>query len=351
MSENIKTRSRYIDISAGLMLIWMMVGHVFFHAQHSNVFWDHRIYLGFFMPWFFFKSGMFFSTKDQKSLFRKDYAKLIIPFLVWAFVGQFVLDLIMLAEHETNLKPYFYGPIRSFIMNAHVLGNGSVWFLWSLFLVHQIANLTLKKIHPLLMASVGLLVAFGLYKLNFAYTPRWIMNVGSGLFFFGVGNWMKERHESIWWIVVAIVVYTICCVVGYPMVHMYTNTVLTGNYLLWFPASVSGILILMAISKGLEWLSERKCLLRGLSVCLSGLEHISKNAMNYYLSHWIVLMVVVRLIAKDCVGIVDTGILMWIGLMTLLFVMPIVNWCMNSDLYLGLKKKIDNLLTPKKWNI
>jgi fucose 4-O-acetylase-like acetyltransferase len=66
VSSSLKHRDNSIDVIAGILLIHMVLGHVFQFAKLTDCRFYHWMdVLFFFMPWFFFKSGMFFN-KNKK---------------------------------------------------------------------------------------------------------------------------------------------------------------------------------------------------------------------------------------------------------------------------------------------
>ena len=74
-----KVRIQYIDIVAGILILWMIIQHALFHAwaidpnySYSRG-WNPNMwfpYLHFFMPWFFYKSGAFFHKRTIKDLWH-----------------------------------------------------------------------------------------------------------------------------------------------------------------------------------------------------------------------------------------------------------------------------------------
>ncbi len=61
-----KDRVAYIDMAAGIMILWMMLGHVSgsrLEFTTPSFYGMMRRLFFFFMPWFFYKSGMFFFTR------------------------------------------------------------------------------------------------------------------------------------------------------------------------------------------------------------------------------------------------------------------------------------------------
>ena len=51
-------RTEYIDMAAGMMLAWMILGHTASYASYKGDFLVAGNFLSFFMPWFFFKEQL-----------------------------------------------------------------------------------------------------------------------------------------------------------------------------------------------------------------------------------------------------------------------------------------------------
>ena len=67
MYNNVSKRQRYIDALSGLLIINMILGHCIQLADCSDIpLYNWMNALSFFMPWFFFKSGMFYREKSLK---------------------------------------------------------------------------------------------------------------------------------------------------------------------------------------------------------------------------------------------------------------------------------------------
>ena len=47
-------RKQYIDAVAGVMILWMVIGHL---QQVTGYYLDYPNILFFFMPWFYYKAG------------------------------------------------------------------------------------------------------------------------------------------------------------------------------------------------------------------------------------------------------------------------------------------------------
>lgn len=61
-------RIEYIDLAAGIMIIFMMLSHVIWAGVGVEPHWMgllRRLFF-FFMPWFFYKSGHFYKLNNYK---------------------------------------------------------------------------------------------------------------------------------------------------------------------------------------------------------------------------------------------------------------------------------------------
>lgn len=140
-----KERLSYIDDVAGIMIIWMILGHCTFFSGFSVPFYS---VLGFYMPWFFYKSGMFFRKRNWLELIKKDYKKFIIPFVVYSLIGWFLWSICCLIDGSQTLSSCLLAPLKSLYLRGNIKGNGALWFLLSLFVVRQIANALINRQLP-----------------------------------------------------------------------------------------------------------------------------------------------------------------------------------------------------------
>lgn len=72
-------RKDYLDVVCGIMISWMILGHIIANCDlKESMFYTigNRLF-PFFMPWFFFKSGMFYKQKDSIRVLKRG-AKIII---------------------------------------------------------------------------------------------------------------------------------------------------------------------------------------------------------------------------------------------------------------------------------
>lgn len=65
-------RVAYIDQISGLLIVYMIVGHAFAFCDMREIMQTHLMQiLGFFMFWFFYKSGMFYREKSCSEITKR----------------------------------------------------------------------------------------------------------------------------------------------------------------------------------------------------------------------------------------------------------------------------------------
>jgi len=192
-------------------------------------------------------------------------------------------------------------------------GNTPLWFIPSLLVVQVAAAWLLKKKNlPWLLAIVSIVLGYGLYLLNLSFVPTYIESAFGGLFFFCMGNWLKDWQYK-WWMtvvcataVVAVLYFGIC---GFDVRR---NGVGEGNYFIGALASLTGCIAINGIFK---WLQPY--------LKFYGLQYVGRNAMTIYVTRWIVLLLSVRLVATDWLHIDNTNWLLLIGGLSCLIVIPV----------------------------
>lgn len=88
-NQDKKQRETSLDAVGGIMILYMIFGHIWTKCgMNDNHFRTAlALFLNCFMPWFFFKAGMFFRPMKTLDLLKKDFRRLVIPFCVFTFVG------------------------------------------------------------------------------------------------------------------------------------------------------------------------------------------------------------------------------------------------------------------------
>lgn len=98
---------------------------------------------------------------------------------------------------------------------------------------------------------------------------------------------------------------------------MHSNKMYNGNYLLFYPTALAGIVMTNNLFK----LLYRRC-----RFCF--LEYIGVNAMTFYTIHWI-LLVVVSFVATFVLKIKDPSMLFIVLLSACVFLLPLITEIIN----------------------
>lgn len=313
-------RIDYIDMAAGIMLTWMILGHIASHASYSGRFFNIGPCLSFFMPWFFYKAGMFYQNRfdSMRDRANRGIQKLLKPFIVYSLIGQAFYYICLAVEHNVTFRSFVYQPLRCLFVTECLPGNGALWFLIVLFMINVFSPYIIEKTNPIIITIIGIGIAFLCYLLHISWFPCIIPNMVAGLAFFALGYWLRDRENK--WVVllIATCVYATCCVVGYPAIYFHHNTAPNSwTYLLYFPASLAGIIVLNNLCR---WISPY--------LKFSVFRWIGQNAMNLYVIHWIIL-VLLRLVILDICQLQNTTIIFWIYVGTMILMLPLLNKLIN----------------------
>lgn len=249
----------------------------------------------YFMPWFFYKSGMLFRPLPPKELLTKDYSKLIRTFIIWSLIG-YVAYLLwhIFGAHDLSWRLALYRPVRSLILAGSIPLNSALWFLLVLFIVRQIANYGIQKMNPIWIALFALLFTAITQTIHSRFLPFWLSSTGWGLFFFCCGYYFKDKEEKWWIMLIAAFVFAGSFFTAIPSVYS-DNSPLWHNFMLWLPICVCACITFNNICRWLE---------RGInSVCqgkwfFPALSYVGKNSMIYYVGHYIIFKIGFDIIAK-----------------------------------------------------
>lgn len=284
-------RLYYLDAVGGILLIHMIIGHCCQWSQTFSVYQTWTYWLDFFMPWFFFKAGMFFKQRPVKDELGKSFRRLIIPYIYFSIIGTGLLWIKLCINGELSLRD-FLSPFRSILIAGSTPGNLALWFLLSLFVI----KLAFSAIH-IKLSSAGNLLAKCLcggvlgvlciifipvhyvLELNNITYPLWLSNISSGMLFFTTGYLLRDFKPNKIFKLILLVGYVLVMVFYPTVVGMRSGDLICGEYLLWIPTAVLGILTFNNI---FYLLFKKKNL---LSV-------IGAQTMPYYCMHWCVIVIV-----------------------------------------------------------
>lgn len=319
-------RIEYIDVVSGIMISWMIIGHCI-HFSHFDL--PCRYLLSFYMPWFFYKSGMLYKPKNIIDLFQKDSSKYLRYFVVYSFIGWMVWSVCSIINGQLTIRNCLLSPILLFVRHGNISGNGALWFLLSLFLVRQIGNFIVNSFKGknvlLIFSFLCFAVAFFLYTYGWYNHSWWFGNLFSGLCFFLLGYWLKDKEQNRQLFLVSTVFYILVVVAafsgiidGFPNLYMHANKMTSGSYWLFYPMALAGIIMTNNLFRIF-------CKTTRFRV----LEYIGHNSMNFYITHWI-LFVLVTFIAKNVFHVDSPAMLFVVLLCSSIIFLPLISWFIDS---------------------
>lgn len=189
-----------LDIITGILIIHMIFGHImrFAHCIDTDLYHYTSILLSFFMPWFFFKSGMFLHSDCLKTI-ESSLKSLILPLIKFSFLGLCVDICIKLFDKQDfNLGQYLIDNVRFLFWNGSFSSNQPLWFLLTLGVVRILGSYTLKISRKIGSIEQKVIFSLALFSLMIAYflkgkiVPLTIQNSASGYFFFLMGYLLRD---------------------------------------------------------------------------------------------------------------------------------------------------------------
>ncbi len=267
---------------AGLFMVSIVLLHIGRICKLPAAFQDFVFALNFSIPWFFFKSGICFSPqKNNKDIIQN----LLFPYIAFSIIGYGVSVIYLIARHDFNWQHYVVLPITEVLLKGAVSGNSALWFLSTLFFCHVIY----KKISSFvgnsivknsLLVIVCVLAAWGCNVLNIN-KPLYLASTFLGLAFFVTGYCIKtiQYDKRILCLSILTVIVFLCTVI--PCVDVSSNTLLTGCYPCYFLYAIACCIVV-------------DNLFHRLPICNKILLYIGANSYIIYVSHWIIITVVLR---------------------------------------------------------
>lgn len=290
MNENMnikaKKRDTSLDAIAGLLILHMITLHCVQNTigqlgQYEII----SSILMFFMPWFFFKNGMFINDKSTFN-WKKDASRLLKPFVVYSAIGLAVGAFYYCIAKDEVFWKYVLKFFYNLFKNGSIQGNLPLWFLLSLFLARMVFANAKIYTNKWVLTFAGLFVGLGLSLIN-VHTIGWIVNLPICMSFLVFGSIFRELQYDKRILTLAFLVFVIIETFSLSKVDIHGNELIQGHYILWWITSLCGIIVINNVFKFIN--------LRFLVI-------IGRNSMEYYVSHWIVMLAL--LFACYLIGIV-----------------------------------------------
>lgn len=135
-----RIRNSWLDCIAGLLILRMILGHYVSYVGLKDSLLFHSLdTLFFYMPWFFFKSGMFYrgfkGWEHWRTIFCKNLKALMLPYFVFSVLGILVGIIYYQVTKDGVLQPNFSSIVSNFVGMGCYYWSSHLWFLLTLFVV------------------------------------------------------------------------------------------------------------------------------------------------------------------------------------------------------------------------
>lgn len=192
-----KKRITYIDIARAFAIIFIVLGHVIVHSNHTA--FIYKFLYSFHIALFFIISGYCFKVKKEESffqLFKNKFLRTMLPFFIWAVL--FLIPYFIFGSGvDSSLNTGSSFDFKSLILNI-LYGNGnnqalkqntSLWFLPALFTTQLVYYFIIRFInrYPKTKILVGILIfLIGWITSNLKFIFPWGINtvLNIGIFFY-----------------------------------------------------------------------------------------------------------------------------------------------------------------------
>lgn len=206
-----KQRELYLDNIPGVLILSMIfLCHVRIIAvgvpEDTFLAWLHHCFY-FINPWYFYRSGMFYRQKGYSSPIKNSYLKLIKPWISYSLYAYCIQMLCVIVRREpVNIDVLFLSQLRGFATNGAIPWNQPLWFLVTLFLIRVIYICIEPFVKKYYIAIASLFFAY-YFSTPGAYSTFWIGTTCMGIFFFAMGDILKNGQFNILVFLSAICVY------------------------------------------------------------------------------------------------------------------------------------------------
>lgn len=277
-----KKRNIHLDTLGGIFVLYMIFGHCCQFAQISNMDFYNILSIIFncYMPWFFFKSGMFFSkSTTAKEIFRKSINKFFRPYCVFMLIGYIGYCSTLFLKNDTNWVHYILSPVKQCLLYNGVHSWAlPLWFLVTLCIVKYIAGILLRR-NLIIIGPICIIGGYIAAHINECFLePSTWFNIFPAIFFYWLGFLFKKVQYHIVVFVLSVVLYIISFI--FPsIVSFRVNQLILGSYFLWVLYASAGIVFFNNIFKKFQ-------------LNIFPFTIIGKNSLYWFLSHWFILEII-----------------------------------------------------------
>lgn len=310
-------RHEHLDGVAGLMILYMIYGHICSWVPEIQQIPIISRLLFLFMPWFFFKSGMFFGKKPIKEVLTGGWKKLIVPYIVFSVVGQLMFAVRDILSGKIDWMLFAISTLRIPIHQGAVAGNAPLWFLLTLFFVRILYNALPdnRYAHRMAIALSGFL-AFTLNHIGFA-DYYFVGNTMLGLFFYGFGHEFSNLQYKPTIAMLSTIIYVSLIIFVPTYVDFRSNTMAAGCYFAWMLSSLAGLMMYNNLFKHLSRFVQYPFIF------------IGNHSMSYFVLHWAV-MGGVQIVLRNVFQVEQSAMLFASYAVSVAILCPAIEWYLKK---------------------
>lgn len=303
-------RNEAYDTIAGIMILCAIFLHtgVFMFKEYTPL---H--FFGFFMLWFFYKSGMFYrkSGINVKWFWNKIIRRLIIPFLVTGYFG-YIFYCICNSLNVTESLHGMLSPIGTVMK-----GNAPCWFLITFVGVKLMSEILLRNLN--IQALGGAILLLLCLTISLHYWDKihvvTILNSTMALIYCLLGYLLRDVQYKRLVFYIALLLYFAIGLFYPSEINIATTQLCYGNYEFSIVYNVAGIIVINNLFTKHQQLN------------LLPLRHIGKNSMTYFLFHYPVIILVGWFCDNNQITEIWRTVCV---LCALLIVLPVFDWLMQK---------------------
>jgi fucose 4-O-acetylase-like acetyltransferase len=310
-------RLQFIDLAKGIGMVLIVFNHVATNFS-NNLFSETnvcRMVLSFYIPLFFFLSGLFFSVKnDFLSFLKIKINRLLIPFLFFYIITFLITAILYLLGME--VKNDFSWTNILIVFHQDVFSNNAIWFLLALFWMNlfyypisKIKKGYIKIFCITFLALIGYTIREGSkYSINIPLYIDTAMTACPFLYFgdlFRKCEGLNIRMNKFVLLFMCILMLLIDYLLGQSM-SMVSNVV--PNFFLLYIAGMGGSLCVLFLSKLINkmplisFIGENSLMV--LCTHLIILTPIFKLITHFNLNFWISAFLILNIILLSYYAIV-----------------------------------------------
>ncbi len=277
-----ENRLNYLDVVCGICILHIVLSHIAQNVGLDNklggvlhvVFWS--------MAWFFFKGGMFHKDRSFPVSIKKNFHRLIVPFLIFSALGEIEYVICALLEHNpVGIYDISICTFKDLISKGYVIGNPPLWFLLTLFVIktgYSFLGIIGNLKRSLIILLFSLLFSVLLY--NITVPLYWIKNIPMGLFFYVAGHLLREKQYSRYVASLSAVILIVIALFFDSEVSIVMLKLNYGNFYIWIIYALAAVIV---ANNAFKWL--------GKYCSLKSIGRLGENSMIIYVSHWPIFMI------------------------------------------------------------